>query len=62
MNLAGAGKGNAYFGNAAYIAQKASMKMDDLWSEISADTTSGSFPSTLELAGIFAESMEPTFL
>jgi len=32
-----------------------------MWNKIIADTRSGSFPSTLALAGIFLEPMAPTF-
>jgi len=36
-------------------------KMGLLWSKITKDTTSGTFPTNLELAEIFLESMMPTF-
>ena len=39
----------------------AKAKQDQLWAKIISDTSSGSFPSSLELPGIFVESMEPTF-
>ena len=52
---------NSYFWSKKYIAKSAEDKMTDLWTQIEADTTSGSFPSSVELAGIFLESMEPTF-
>jgi len=36
-------------------------KRDNLWSSVIADTSSAKFPSNLELIGMFAESMNPTF-
>ena len=35
--------------------------MNHLWSEITSDSKSGSFPSKVGLAGIFVEAMEPSF-
>ena len=52
---------NKYFWSKEYLAKSAEAKLTDLWSEIQSDTTQGSFPSTAELAGIFLESMEPSF-
>lgn len=52
---------NKYFWSKEYLAKSAEDKLADLWKEITADTTSGSFPSAVELPGIFLESMEPTF-
>jgi len=52
---------NTYFRSADYLKKKASDKMVDLWTEISSDKSTGKFPSAVELAGIFVESMNPTF-
>lgn len=39
----------------------AKSKLKYLWDEITSDSSSWKWPSLLELAGIFVESMEPTF-
>lgn len=52
---------NTYFRSQKYLDKKAADKMTDLWTEIAADTTPAKFPSAAELAGIFLESMNPTF-
>ena len=49
------------FSTKSYQAESAASKQESMWSKIIADTTSGSFPSALELAGIFTEPMAPTF-
>ena len=49
------------FSPKSYQAESAASKQESMWSKIIADTTSGSFPSALELAGIFTEPMAPTF-
>jgi hypothetical protein len=51
----------APFGGSQYESQTRQQKMTQLWNEITKDTTPGSFPSPLKLAGIFVESMFPTF-
>ena len=52
---------NSYFWSKEYLAKSAEDKQTELWNQVIADTSSGSFPSALELPGIFVESMEPTF-
>jgi hypothetical protein len=52
---------NSYFWSKEYLAKSAEDKLDDLWTNIMEDTTSGKFPSVVELPGIFLESMEPSF-
>jgi hypothetical protein len=52
---------NDRFSSSEYLTSDASLKKDWLWNNIIADRSSGSFPSTLELAGIFTEAMGPTF-
>ena len=62
--LTGASAGlnsDGVFSTSAYQAETAASKQESMWSKIIADTTSGSFPSTLGLAGIFLEPMAPTF-
>jgi hypothetical protein len=54
-------KANKYFWSAEYLAKTAQQKQAELWAEITSDTSSGKFPSALELPGVFVESMEPTF-
>ena len=54
-------KPNSYFRSDEYLAKSAEAKQADLWEAIMADTTPGKFPSAASLAGIFAESMDPTF-
>jgi len=44
-----------------YQKLSAAKKMDYLWDRVTADPTEGSFPSALKLAGIFVESMNPSF-
>ena len=53
-------KPNKYYWSAEYLSMTAQDKQADLWTEVIADTTSGSFPG-IKLPGIFVESMEPTF-
>lgn len=52
---------DSYFSSADYVTKMADDKMDLLWSKITKDTTSGTFPTTLELSEIFLESMMPSF-
>jgi hypothetical protein len=54
-------KANKYYWSKEYLAKSAKDKQDDLWKEITSDTSSGKFPSVAGLAGIFVESMEPSF-
>ena len=54
-------KPNSYFRSAEYLAKSAEAKQADLWEAIMTDTAPGKFPSAASLAGIFAESMDPTF-
>ena len=56
-----AGQSQAFFSASSYLASSATSKMNSLWSEVTADSNPGEFPSKLGLAGIFVESMEPTF-
>jgi hypothetical protein len=49
------------FSSAEYLASDASSKKDQLWEKVSANKISGSFPSGAAIAGIFVESMAPTF-
>ena len=56
-----AGKSEEFFSQDLYLQSRAEDKMNYLWSEITQDSNSGNFPSSLAFAGIFAESMEPTF-
>ena len=49
------------FSSSAYLASDAASKKDQLWAKVIADRSSGSFPSTLELPGLFVEAMDPTF-
>ena len=35
--------------------------MNQLWSEVTSNQSPGSYPSAVGLAGIFVESMEPSF-
>ena len=56
-----AGQSEAFFSASSYLASSATSKMNSLWSEVTADSNPGEFPSKLGLAGIFVESMEPTF-
>ena len=50
------------FNSKEYLASGGATKKDQLWEQITADENSGSFPSSLELAGIFIEPMNPTFV
>jgi len=43
------------------MASDASSKKEQLWAKVIENRSSGSFPSGLEIAGIFVESMAPTF-
>lgn len=49
------------FSSEVYNAQDAATKKADLWNQVISDTSSGKFPSSLELPGLFVESMDPTF-
>jgi len=49
------------FSSSEYLASDAAAKKDQLWAQVVADRSSGSFPSALELPGIFLEAMDPTF-
>jgi hypothetical protein len=50
------------FSSNEYLASDASVKKDALWEKIIAESgSSGSFPSGLEIAGIFVEAMGPSF-
>jgi len=55
------GKSLKFFGESSYLGMSAENKMNQLWSEVTADSNPGSFPSKLGLAGIFVEAMEPSF-
>ena len=62
--LTGASAGlikDGVFSTSSYQAESAASKQESMWNKIISDTRSGSFPSTLELAGIFTEPMAPTF-
>jgi hypothetical protein len=53
---------DSYLGSDEYLKLPAQAKMDQVWSKIeSTSGSTGKFPSTAGLLGIFAESMEPTF-
>jgi hypothetical protein len=52
---------NDYFRSQDYFDLSAAEKHDQLWNHIMADTESAEFPGSLEIAGIFLESMQPTF-
>jgi hypothetical protein len=43
------------------LSLSASDKRDNLWSQVTAETSRGKFPSTVSMAGMFVESMNPTF-
>lgn len=43
------------------MSLSASDKRDNLWNKVIADTTRGTFPSTLSMPGLFLESMKTTF-
>ena len=43
------------------LSLSATDKRDNLWSKVIADTSSAKFPNPLEMIGMFAESMNPTF-
>jgi len=59
MNLAGLK--NSHFSSGDYMSKKAEDKKNEIWSQVmSSKDSSGSFPGA-KLAGIFVESMEPTF-
>eukprot|EP00756_Hemistasia_phaeocysticola_P039623 Hpha_TRINITY_DN16824_c0_g2::TRINITY_DN16824_c0_g2_i2::g.150097::m.150097 len=45
----------------SYESKTAAEKQDILWKQVTADETGGKYPSTLELPGIFAESMKTVF-
>lgn len=47
--------------DSAYESKSAAEKQELLWEQVTADQTGGKYPSTVELAGIFAESMKTTF-
>lgn len=48
------------FSSASYQSQSSSVKLNQLWNEISANTESGSYPSALGQAKVFIESMKPS--
>lgn len=52
---------SASFSGSTYESQTRKQKLNQLWSEITRDTTPGNFPEGIKLAGIFVESMNPTF-
>ena len=54
-------KSESYYSSAGYLGLSATDKLNHLWSEITHDQTPSSYPSTLGLAEIFVESMEPSF-
>ena len=49
------------FNSKEYLASDGVTKKGQLWEQITADESSGSFPNALELPGIFIEAMDPTF-
>jgi hypothetical protein len=49
------------FSSGEYLASPAAAKQEKLWARVIADRSSGSFPSTLELPGLFVEAMDPSF-
>eukprot|EP01004_Peranema_trichophorum_P004736 NODE_3637_length_1315_cov_36.601510_g3182_i0.p1 GENE.NODE_3637_length_1315_cov_36.601510_g3182_i0~~NODE_3637_length_1315_cov_36.601510_g3182_i0.p1 ORF type:complete len:410 (+),score=64.31 NODE_3637_length_1315_cov_36.601510_g3182_i0:37-1230(+) len=50
-----------YPSNSSYESLPAQVKQSIVWEQVIADQTGGSYPSTLELAGIFTESVKTTF-
>ncbi len=52
---------SATFSGQTYEAQSRGEKLNQLWNEITKDNTPGQFPPGIKLAGIFVESMDPTF-
>lgn len=53
---------NSYFSTDKYLKQSAAQKIEDIWSQVSKDTDhTSTFPSAVELMGLFTESMNPTF-
>lgn len=60
MNLSG-GFSNKFFGSEVYLIGTAKSKMQYLWDEITRDNNSWNFPSAMEMAKIFIETMDPTF-
>ena len=51
---------NSHFYSSGYKSSSASAKMSSIWGNINANHSSASWPG-LKLAGIFIESMNPTF-
>ena len=49
------------YSDAEYLSKTADEKLSLLWDAITKDTTPGTFPSAVELAEIFVESMMPSF-
>jgi hypothetical protein len=61
QNLRVSNKPNKYFSSQEYLDKTAQAKQDELWAEITSDTSSASFPSMVELPKLFLESMEDSF-
>ena len=49
------------FNDSTYLALSASAKSDQIWDQISADTSSKGWPSIISQAGIFTETFAPSF-
>jgi len=56
-----AGQSDSYFRSKEYLAKTAQQKQNELWTEITRDTTPGSFPSPAVLAGLFTADMKKSF-